>query len=179
MTPPLPDVAFRITRKDYAASAAEALSGVGGLYDSGRWHSRGKRIVYSAQSSSLCILERVVHADEWMADRRDDRVVLKLTVPRVSWTGYLAAELARRDPNWRVEGNVLCRRLGDMWLQGEDTCALVVPSAANPIDYNLLFNPDHREFPLLLSANASLDTELVDVDERVVSLVRARRGGTI
>ncbi len=175
MIPPLPSTVYRVTRLSYADATAKALSGAGGLYDDGRWHSRGNRIVYTSQSSTLCLLERLVHADEWIADRHPDRVMLTIALPPVSWTGFIAQELASRDPNWRVEGNLLCRNLGDNWLAGSLTCALMVPSAANPGDYNVLLNPLHRDFPKILAANTVLDVAPVELDERVVSLARARR----
>ncbi len=175
MTPPLPSTVYRVTRVSYARSTAEALSGVGGLHDDGRWHSQGHRIVYTAQSSTLCLLERLVHADEWIADRHPDRVVLSVSVPPISWTGFTAQELAGRDPHWRSEGSVLCRSLGDTWLRSALSCALMVPSAANPGDYNVLFNPDHSEFVTVLTANTTLESAPLELDERIVSLARARR----
>jgi hypothetical protein len=51
----------------------------------------------------------------------------------------------------------------------------MVPSAANPDDYNVLFNPEHFEFARVLAANVSMATSPVELDERVVSLARARR----
>ena len=59
MTASLPPVVYRITREAFAPSTAEALSGIGGLKDDGRWHSVGRPILYSSSSSSLCLLERL------------------------------------------------------------------------------------------------------------------------
>jgi RES domain-containing protein len=101
--------------------------------------------------------------------------MLKIAVPAVTWTGFTASELASRNPNWRVEGNALCRNLGDIWLLSQASCVLMVPSAANPDDYNVLFNPEHFEFARVLAANVSMATSPVELDERVVSLARARR----
>ncbi len=175
MSPWLPSTVFRVTNNDYAVSAAMALSGIGGVHEKGRWHSRGNKIVYTSQSSSLSLLERLVHADEWIAERHVDRVMLTIKVPRVSWTGLSAEELASRDPNWRLEGNTSCRRFGDNWLASVASCALAVPSAANPSDYNILFNPLHGDFVKIIAANEPLETAFVELDERVVSLAQARR----
>ncbi|AVT78400.1 hypothetical protein RPPS3_43380 [Rhodopseudomonas palustris] len=39
------------------------LTGTGGLRASGRWHSRGRRIVYLADHPSSAVLEMLVHMD--------------------------------------------------------------------------------------------------------------------
>ena len=175
MKPALPPFAYRVTRATYAATTEVALSGVGGLYDAGRWHEKGRHILYTSQSTSLALMERLVHADEWIAERHPDRVMLTLNVPALSWIGFTAEELAARDPNWRVEGNLLCRRLGTLWLARAKTCALLVPSAANPLEYNILFNPMHPEYAALLTANNSLMATPIELEDRVVSLALAAR----
>lgn len=176
MSAALPGKTFRITRRGYARTTREALSGNGGLYEAGRWHSKGRRILYTSQSATLCLLERMVHADEWIAERHPDRVLLTLSIPDVSFLAFDEADLSGRDPNWRLEGNGFCRRLGDLWLHRASSCGLVVPSAASPSDFNILFNPLHSEFATILAANDPLTLAPVQPDERVVSLVQARRG---
>lgn len=175
LTPQLPSLVYRVTRACYADLTVVALSGVGGEHMAGRWHEKGRPILYSSQSSSLALLERLVHADEWIADRSPDRVVITLNVPDVSYSGFTAVDLAARDPNWRLEGNALCRRLGEIWLQKEVFCALVVPSAANPLEHNVLFNPRHQEFSDLLNRNGVLQVTPIFLEDRVVSLAQARR----
>jgi RES domain-containing protein len=175
MTPQLPETVFRVTRLSYAESIAHAFSGVGGLLDHGRWHTKGNRIVYTSQSTTLCLFERLVHAVEWIVERHSDRVILTVTVPPVSYTAFTARELAEHDPAWRLESNLLCRRLGDGWIADSVTCALMVPSAANPGDYNILFNPMHQDFERILAANPTLEMSAVEMDERIVSFARAHR----
>lgn len=179
VTADLPSKVFRVTRADYAATAEVALSGIGGLHAEGRWHSRGRRIVYTSQSTTLCLLERLVHADEWIAERHPDRVMLSLNIPEASCFKYEASELSARDPLWRSEGNLFCRRLGDHWLASKASCAMMVPSAANQADFNILFNPEHPEFAMVLSANDPLVSAPVELDERVVDLARQRRSGSL
>jgi RES domain-containing protein len=178
MTVALPSLVYRITRGIYARSAAEALSGIGGLHSDGRWHSQGKPIVYTGESSSVCLLERLVHADEWIADRLPDRVVLALNMPAVSFTHYTAAELALVDANWRQEGNAMCRSLGDSWLIQGKYCVMIVPSAADPMARNLLINPAHAQAASFVTANLTLSVTPVDLDDRVVSLAQKRRASS-
>lgn len=171
-----PATVFRVTRDKYAGTTADALSGNGGLFDNGRWHSQGRRIIYTSESTTLCLMERLVHADEWIAERHPDRLMLKIGLPdSISFIRYQASDLATQDPFWRQEGSRLCRALGDLWLQKCVSCALVVPSAVNPSDSNILLNPLHDDFAAVLKLNEPLQSELVDPDERVVLLAKARR----
>lgn len=105
--------------------------------------------------------------------------MIELAVPSISWTHVTSAELAAEDPKWRSEGNPLCRKLGNVWLRERMSCALMVPSAANPGDFNVLFNPEHDEFRAVLGANSPLQMTSVELDERVVSLAKARRAAGV
>lgn len=67
------------------------LSGIGGLRAAGRWHSRGRRIVYLADHPSSAMLEMLVHMD------RDDiprtYQLLRASVPEDIVVETVAAEL--------------------------------------------------------------------------------------
>jgi len=169
----LPSTVFRIGRQEHAKTAREALSGEGGLHDSGRWHSRGRRILYTSQSIALCKLERLAHGDEWIGDASHDRVTLAISLPPgLSFVTIWPDALDHEDPTWRSEGNRYCRNLGDAWLARAKTCSLVVPSAVVPDEWNILFNPDHAEFAQILAVNRGLTGRPFVVDPRVAQLVR-------
>ena len=55
---------WRIAREIHVDSA---LEGVGGLMVSGRWHRRGKPILYTASSAALAALEVLVHVEPLQA----------------------------------------------------------------------------------------------------------------
>lgn len=177
MNSQLPDHVYRIARTRYTLSAAIALSGDGGLQVEGRWHSRGRSILYTSQDSSTCLLERLVHTDAWIAEAQRDRELLRIVVADVRSVTFSFEDMAGFDADWQQEGNITCRNLGDHWLEQGDFCAMVVPSAANPHANNILFNPQHAQFSAILAANAVLDRTPLDLDERVVSLARHRRAG--
>ncbi|HEV2818210.1 MAG TPA: RES family NAD+ phosphorylase [Allosphingosinicella sp.] len=169
----LPPIVFRIGRQEYAKTPGEALSGDGGLHESGRWHSRGRRILYTSQSIALCKLERLAHADEWIGDVHHDRVTLAISLPSdISFVTIGADSLDLEDPTWRSEDSRYCRNLGDAWLSRGRTCALIVPSAVVPDEWNILLNPSHSEFAQILFANRGLTGRPFVVDPRVASLVR-------
>ena len=53
-----------------------SLAGEGGLRASGRWYSRGRRIVYCAQSPAAALLEILVHFEIDVSDL-DTRPVMR------------------------------------------------------------------------------------------------------
>jgi RES domain-containing protein len=119
------------------------------------------------------MMERIAHADEWIADSAHDRVLVTISLPKVSYLCIEAREFETQDPQWRAEENSFCRRLGDSWLSKKATCALLVPSAVVPEEFNVLLNPLHPEFPLVLASNLSLIVQSLRPDVRVASLVEA------
>lgn len=130
---------WRICRKMYAK---DALSGKGGLFVSGRWHSRGRPIVYSAQSISLAALEMLVHTERSIAPR--DLVQVEISIPQaVQMIVILASRLQK---GWQqYPAPVELQEIGDTWLQAMTSAVLEVPSAVVPEESNYLINPLHPD----------------------------------
>jgi RES domain-containing protein len=101
--------------------------------------------------------------------------MLSIAIPRVSYIHFDHADLLGADASWASEGNRTCRNLGNHWLDAQTSCALVVPSAANHADHNILFNPAHPEFSNLIRANSPIQLEPFTPEERVVAMVEAYR----
>ena len=74
----------RICRKSYVDNA---LDGIGGMYTSGRWHTKGNPIVYTASSAALAALEVLVHVDPLMAP--SDLRLLAIEIPDDLFTAVL------------------------------------------------------------------------------------------
>ena len=77
---------WRLCRQPFAATA---LEGIGGLHASGRWHRRGRPIVYAASSAALAALEVLVHVDP--LDAPDDLRLLTIELPAAG-TGSSSSE---------------------------------------------------------------------------------------
>lgn len=130
---------WRICRQPFVATA---LDGIGGLYAGGRWHRRGRPIVYAASSAALAALEVLVHVDP--LDAPDDLRLLTLDVPDDLLIEQL--EVARLPARWAsVPAPDELAALGTEWLASRRGAALSVPSAVITIDRNLLLNPLHPE----------------------------------
>jgi len=89
------------------------LSGGGGLKRNGRWHNRGKKVVYLSDSPTGALLETLVHFELDPEDIPDSYIRLKVTIP-----DDLA--IAHLDPPnevaWALDEK-LTRSLGDAWLR--------------------------------------------------------------
>jgi len=100
-----------------------SLDGKGGLEWPGRWHTRGRRVVYCAQTPAAALLETLVHLEIPLAD----------LPPRY-----------RLPDDW-IDDPLVTRAVGDDWLAARTSVLLLVPSAIVPETHNVLINPDHPD----------------------------------
>ena len=135
---------WRVSRAAHAATGPAAFSGSGGISVDGRWHSRGRHIVYTARSESLARLEALVHFNPVLAP---ELVLIEADVPDA-----LVATLSGTLPKgWNdVPDSGLARSVGDKWLQGGSSMALEVPSIHARSETNVLINPAHSDFSRLV-----------------------------
>lgn len=129
-----------------------SLAGDGGLRVSARWHTRGRRIVYCAESPAAALLETLAHFEIPIEDLPRRYRLLKIEVPddlvveRVS--------LADLPEDW-TERRDVTRPKGDAWLALRRSPLLSVPSALVPETFNLLLNPAHPDAPRIVVARVS------------------------
>jgi RES domain-containing protein len=149
---------WRICRKPYVDAA---LDGSGGMYTSGRWHSKGNPIVYTASSAALAALEVLVHVDPLTAPA--DLRLLAIELPDDLSIEVL--EPITLPEGWHsVPAPAALQTLGSSWLTSGRTAALNVPSAVIKVERNFLLNPRHPEVQRvrILSDEAfSFDTRLL------------------
>ena len=120
----------------------QSLAGDGALRASGRWHTRGRRIVYCAETPASALLEILVHAELSVADLPARYRLLKIDAPDdVKVERVSAADL---DADW-VDDIDASRAVGDAWLAARRSALLYVPSAVIPATDNVLLNPVHPD----------------------------------
>src|SRR5690348_8271714 len=128
-------------------------SGDGGLYVDGRWHMRGRRIIYTAQSLSLAQLEILVH----IPDRKQlpDLVQARAVIP--DDLTMTTIELAGLPTSWRRFSPYCAdtQHLGMKWLAEANSAVLKVPSAISEREWNYLLNPGHPDARKLAFGQAS------------------------
>ena len=107
---------------------------MGGRLVAGRWHSRGRPIVYMADSSALAMLEVLVHLEV-------EAIPPCFQLMRIEGPDALAfTEPAAAD----LIGPDTMRSWGDAWLAAGRTALARVPSRIAPHGFNWLLNPEHR-----------------------------------
>lgn len=116
------------------------LSGSGGIRAAGRWHSRGKRIVYLADHPANALLEMLVHLDRDIVPTTYR--LLKVAVPEAVAIEDINEGLLPSD--WRSHP-AITRELGDRWLDHSLSALLRVPSVIVPSAWNFLLNPAHPD----------------------------------
>lgn len=131
---------WRLSKASYAQTA---LSGRGSALRAGRWHARGRPVVYAASSASLALLETLVHVD------RTDLLQVAYVTVALDIPEALVERVAAEDlpANWRAwPHSASTRVLGTAWFDERRSAALVVPSVVVPREWNVLLNPTHPDF---------------------------------
>jgi RES domain-containing protein len=127
---------YRLVKSRYSD---EVLSGVGGLVVDGRWHTAGRRIVYTATSEALAVLELRVHLGRVLP-----RAAFTMQTIEVGDEGVQALRATDLPRDWaRVPAPPSTRQIGDRWLTRGATLALRVPSIHVASEGNVLLNPSH------------------------------------
>ena len=140
---------YRITDQRYEA---EAFSGKGGLLASGRWHERGRLVVYAARTSSLALLEWRVHTRALPLERTF--VLIEATLPTEA---VVALDPSQLPTDWRrTPPPPSTRQIGEAFLEEGAALALEVPSVVNVLERNVVLNPLH-------AAAAEIEVERVEV----------------
>lgn len=134
------------------------LTGLGGLRYSGRWHSKGRPIIYTADHPAGALVESLVHFD---LDNIPERYQL-ITIDIDDGASIAVIEPNKLPPNW-VAGAGISRSVGDAWLAAATSLLLRVPSAIIPDAWNVLINPGHPEATRMRIAK----TEKVPLDGRL------------
>ena len=121
------------------------LTGEGGRIVAGRWHSRGRPIVYLAEHPALALLERFVHLEIDPGDLPQTYQLVEVEVPDETRIENVdVAQLEDTDAAWR-EDVAVTRDIGDAWLKATRTALLRVPSVILPKSTNVLLNPTHPD----------------------------------
>ncbi|WP_397453190.1 RES family NAD+ phosphorylase [Pseudomonas sp. NA-150] len=117
------------------------LSGIGGTKVSGRWHSKGRPIVYLADWPATSLLEVLVHLELTLDELPEYFTLLRVQIPERVAAVDCRESLAE---DWKADV-MATRKIGDDWLQEEGSLLLRVPTAIVPANCNYLFNPQHPD----------------------------------
>lgn len=132
---------YRIEREKYLETT---LSGIGASMTEGyRWNSLNTKLVYTAESRALAMLEISVHLD-LNEDLPDDRFYVEIEIPdSVSILEVLRNHLPK---DWQSNPPGLATQtIGDDFVIQNEAAILKVPSSLVPEEYNYLINPNNSE----------------------------------
>ena len=119
---------------------------------SGRWHSRGRRVVYCAENPATALLEILVHFEIEIGDLPARYRLLKIVAPDDVRAERVAVDEMPDD--WPENAEVT-RALGGRWLAGGSTALLRFPSVLVPETFNVLLNPAHQDAKRIVVARIS------------------------
>jgi RES domain-containing protein len=122
------------------------LDGVGGLYVSGRWHTKGQFVVYCTVNPATALLETLVHMEIDSEDRPERFQILRIEGP--DSVSIEKLEVDSLSPNWGEDMSAT-QAIGDRWLSEKRSLLLQVPSVLVPETWNILVNPQHVEIRFL------------------------------
>jgi len=127
-------IVYRIVNPDYAHD----LSGIGASLYGGRWNQTGHPLLYTAETSSLAILEFLVHLKGVKGN-------LKYKLLTIDLNSNDIADVNSLPKNWTNEMS-LTQDVGTKWIKSMSSVGLRVPSIHNPLESNILVNPRHEGF---------------------------------
>lgn len=130
---------YRVSRHEFSHD----LSGFGASMVGGRWNHPGEYLLYTAETSSLSILESLVHLNGATVDLEYDLITIDLQDSSILSLEDLKLSLK---PDWADLDNITdTRQIGSDWIESKASSILQVPSVLNPLELNYLLNPRHKD----------------------------------
>jgi len=144
---------WRVVKKEFVS---QAFDGRGARITGGRWNSAGRAVVYTSATTSLGLLEKMVHTDAGL-------LPLYITIP-VTFDANLVEMVGpgKLPADWRsLPAPFELKQIGDQWVDSMRSCILEVPSVIVPHESNLILNPKHPDFASLeIGDPIGLETDL-------------------
>ena len=133
--------AWRVVKRRYAS---KAFDGEGARISGGRWNSAGHAVVYTSATTSLGLLEILVHTKARLRS-------FYFAVPVIFDADLVETVEPERLPvDWRsLPAPFSLKRIGDEWVVSLRSCILEVPSVVVPHESNFILNPGHPDFASL------------------------------
>ena len=120
------------------------LSGLGGEFSSGRWHTAEteKRIVYLTEATATSILEILVNLQAREGLFPSTYQLLGVSTDRPVAIAYPER---KEHSDLPMPEKAETQRLGDRWIESQETAIAKVPSMIAPYTWNYLLNPKHPD----------------------------------
>ena len=127
----------------------DPFSPIGASLVGGRWNSPGHGVIYASRSYAGAMLECLAHAGIGRVPRT--HVAIEISV-----AGVVTTE--RHDESslpvgWDHADLRVARAFGDAWIRERRTAVLVVPSVVARREGNVLLNPQHPDFRMIVAGS--------------------------
>jgi len=133
---------FRLSRARYASD----LSGKGAELSGGRWNSKGTPMLYCSESRALCTVEIAVHLPLNLIPV--DFKLISLEIP--DHVKLLTLDRKDLPSGWNAIPPIAAtKEAGDKFINEGKFVGMRVPSAIIKDEFNVLFNPGHKDFRFL------------------------------
>ncbi|MBL7773733.1 MAG: RES family NAD+ phosphorylase [Chitinophagaceae bacterium] len=137
---------FRLAREKHALP----LSGIGAAKYGARWNPIGIELIYTAQNRSLAMAEVAVHLT--LATLPDDYVMLTIDIPEsIKCKQLTEANLPIDWQNFPHPSST--QVIGRDFVAENEYCVLIIPSVVTQGDFNVLINPNHKDFTKITVTN--------------------------
>jgi RES domain-containing protein len=127
---------------DTRSYGADDLSGAGAAKNPGRWNDAGQRVLYTAPTIAIAVLETAAHIDD--AGLPLNRYLAEITVPDAIWAAREILNTSKLDVTWAAipagRGSV---KHGSDWIKSGSAALLVVPSVVVPEELAVVINTSH------------------------------------
>lgn len=138
---------FRIAK----AKRIDDLSGEGARIYGGRWNDKGVAIIYTSESRALAALEYLVHTPMVIAPA--NLSIIRLTLPDSIVPQQIS--ISSLPSNWRdYPPPQAIAKIGTNWALENRSLLLRVPSVVVEQEFNVLINPRHPDFNLIVQSDA-------------------------
>jgi len=134
-------IVYRIEREKHLTTT---LSGIGASMTNGyRWNSLNTKLVYTAESRALAILEVSVHLD-LSEDLPSDRFYVEIEIP--DEITIMEVNIEDLPSDWDSKPpSITTQTIGDDFVNDNEASVLKVPSSIVPQEFNYLINPNHPD----------------------------------
>jgi RES domain-containing protein len=137
---------FRLVREKHGTP----LSGIGAAKYGARWNPIGIELIYTAQNRSLAMAEVAVHLT--LATLPDDYMILTIDIPDDIKIKQLTEDDLPTD--WQEFPHPASTQdIGRDFVMENEYCVLIIPSVVTQGDFNVLINPNHKDFSKITIKN--------------------------
>jgi len=134
---------MRVWRIFRAEFSREPLSGLGASLAGGRWNSRGREVIYTADSLASAVLEVLVNLEGGLPAAEYAAAEIQVD----DGIGLSRPPVNELQAGWdTVPAPADTAAFGDRWFDAGATVGLVVPSAVVRGHVNVILNPAHSDF---------------------------------